>query len=64
MRRFNVYQYTTREIWSRRRRIIGKAEWTQGEANPRFVSPRSAGPTSRRITSTRGFTALVATRAE
>src|ERR671929_9184 len=23
--------------WSRRRRVIGKAEWTRGEANPRFI---------------------------
>ena len=23
--------------WSRQRRVIGKAEWTRGEANPRFV---------------------------
>jgi len=36
-RRFKDFQYTTRESWSRRRRVIGKAEWTQGEANPRFI---------------------------
>ena len=36
-RRFKDFQCTTRESWSRRRRVIGKAEWTQGEANPRFV---------------------------
>ena len=36
-RRFKDFQYTTRKSWSRRRRVIGKAEWTQGEANPRFV---------------------------
>ena len=36
-RRFNDFQYTTRKSWSRRRRVIGKAEWTQGEANPRFI---------------------------
>ena len=27
----------TLDSWSRRRRVIGKAEWTEGEANPRFV---------------------------
>jgi hypothetical protein len=36
-RRFRDFRYTTRESWSRRRRVIGKAEWTQGEANPRFI---------------------------
>jgi hypothetical protein len=29
--------WTTRRTWSRRRRIVAKAEWTHGEANPRFV---------------------------
>ncbi|TAN70183.1 MAG: IS1380 family transposase [Magnetospirillum sp.] len=36
-RRFKDFQWSTRKSWSRRRRVIGKAEWTQGEANPRFV---------------------------
>ena len=27
----------TRESWSRKRRVVAKAEWTDGEANPRFV---------------------------
>jgi hypothetical protein len=36
-RRFKDFQYTTRKSGSRRRRVIGKAEWTQGEANPRFI---------------------------
>ena len=27
----------TRSSWSRQRRVVAKAEWTQGEANPRFV---------------------------
>jgi len=26
-----------RRTWSRRRRVVAKAEWTKGEANPRFV---------------------------
>jgi hypothetical protein len=36
-RRFKDFHYTTRKSWSRRRRVIGKAEWTQDEANPRFI---------------------------
>src|SRR5512134_3520085 len=36
-RRFADFMWTTRESWSRRRRVVAKAEWTQGEANPRFV---------------------------
>ena len=36
-RRFKDFTWRTRKSWSRRRRVIGKAEWTQGEANPRFV---------------------------
>ena len=36
-RRFKQFMWTTRDSWSRRRRVVAKAEWTQGEANPRFV---------------------------
>jgi len=36
-RRFRDFSWSTRESWSRERRVVGKAEWTQGEANPRFV---------------------------
>lgn len=36
-RRFKDFLWTTRESWSRRRRVVAKAEHTQGEANPRFV---------------------------
>ena len=36
-RRFKDFHWRTRESWSRERRAIGKAEWTQGEANPRFI---------------------------
>src|SRR4051795_5861129 len=36
-RRFKTFMWTTRSSWSRRRRVVAKAEWTQGEANPRFV---------------------------
>lgn len=36
-RRFDDFMWTTRKSWSCRRRVVAKAEWTQGEANPRFV---------------------------
>jgi hypothetical protein len=36
-RRFKDFKWTTLDSWSRPRRVIGKAEWTQGEANPRFI---------------------------
>jgi len=37
-RRFKDFTYRPhRKAWSRPRRVIGKAEFTQGEANPRFV---------------------------
>jgi hypothetical protein len=36
-RRFKDFKWTTRRSWSRQRRVVAKAEWTQGEANPRFV---------------------------
>jgi hypothetical protein len=36
-RRFRDFRWSTLDSWSRRRRVIGKAEWTRGEANPRFV---------------------------
>jgi hypothetical protein len=36
-RRFKSFMWMTRRTWSRRRRVVAKAEWTQGEANPRFV---------------------------
>jgi len=34
---FADFEYRTRDSWSTKRRVIGKAEWTQGEANPRFI---------------------------
>jgi len=47
-RRFKDFHYQTRDSWDRKRRVIGKAEWTKGEGNPRFVvtslSRREAGP--------------------
>jgi hypothetical protein len=36
-RRFKSFMWMTRSSWSRRRRVVAKAEATQGEANPRFV---------------------------
>jgi Transposase DDE domain group 1 len=36
-RRFKDFAWTTLESWSRKRRVIAKAEWTKGEANPRFI---------------------------
>jgi hypothetical protein len=36
-RRFCDFAWSTLDSWSRVRRVIGKAEWTGGEANPRFV---------------------------
>jgi hypothetical protein len=36
-RRFRDFRWSTLDSWSRRRRVVGKAEWTRGEPNPRFV---------------------------
>ena len=37
-RRFKILEgWETRDSWSCPRRVIAKAEWTQGEANPRFL---------------------------
>jgi hypothetical protein len=36
-RRFKDFIWATRDSWSQQRRVIAKAEWTRGEANPRFV---------------------------
>jgi Transposase DDE domain group 1 len=36
-RRFKDFSYATLNSWSRERRVIGKAEVTGGDANPRFV---------------------------
>jgi hypothetical protein len=36
-RRFKDFRWSTLNSWSRRRRVVAKAEWTHGEANPRFV---------------------------
>src|SRR6201982_1995411 len=36
-RRFKDFTWQTRKSWSRERRVVAKAEWISGEANPRFV---------------------------
>jgi hypothetical protein len=36
-RYFKEFKWTTRRSWSRERRVVAKAEFTSGEANPRFV---------------------------
>ena len=36
-RRFKDFRYATLDSWSRQRRVVGKAEVTGGEVNPRFV---------------------------
>jgi hypothetical protein len=34
---FKSFMYQTRRSWTCQRRVVGKAEFTEGEANPRFV---------------------------
>ena len=36
-RRFRDFMWTTLDSWSRKRRVIGKAECTKGDPNPRFI---------------------------
>ena len=36
-RLFADFLWTTRDSWSRRRRVVARAEWTTGRPNPRFV---------------------------
>lgn len=36
-RRFKDFQWSTLDSWSRRRRVIAKAEVTGGDTNPRFI---------------------------
>ena len=47
---FKDFTWSTLKSWSRERRVIAKAEWTQGAANPRFVvtslKPRERGARS------------------
>ena len=46
---FKDFQWTTLDSWSRRRRVIAKAEWTQGEANPRFIVTSLVGGKARAL---------------
>ena len=34
---FRDFLWSTKETWSRRRRVVAKAEWTRSAANPRFL---------------------------
>jgi hypothetical protein len=34
---FKDLAWSTLDSWSRKRRVVAKAEWTRGEANPRFI---------------------------
>ena len=36
-RRFKDFAWTTRDSWTRERRVVAKAEWITGKANPRFI---------------------------
>ena len=36
-RQFKEFFWTTHDSWSRRRRVVAKAEWTHGKPNPRFI---------------------------
>ena len=36
-RRFKDFTWRTLKSWSGERRVVAKAEWTEGKANPRFV---------------------------
>jgi hypothetical protein len=42
-RTFVEFYYRTRQSWSRRRRVVAKAEWLEKGANPRFIVT-SLGP--------------------
>ena len=50
-RRFKSFMWMTRRSWRRRRRVVAKAEWTQGEANPRFGIEIGRSPGVARVTS-------------
>ena len=54
-RRYVDFEYATRKTWSKKRRVVGKAEWLPGKANPRFVATFAApldGPRTGLSTST------------
>jgi hypothetical protein len=64
-RRFADFRWTTRDSWSRRRRVVAKAEWMPGRgeagANPRFVVTSLKPARSLRGRSTRSSIAPAAT---
>jgi len=60
-RRFKDFPWTTRDSWSRERRVIAKAEWTGGEANPRFVV---TSLTARQVKARRLYEKLYCARGE
>ena len=41
-RRFKDFRYATQDSWSRRRRVVGKAEWTNGKVSRLPAMPRTA----------------------
>ena len=53
-RRFKDFMWSTLDSWSRDRRVVGKAEVTGGEANPRFVVTSLKSSRDRRAASLRG----------
>jgi hypothetical protein len=50
-RRFKELWWSTHDSWSRRRRVVAKAEWTHGGPNPRFIvtSIKAAESDGRRL---------------
>ena len=60
-RRFKDLRRSTLDSWSRARRVVAKAEWTSGEANPRFVVTSLSRTSTRPATSTRRSIAPAAT---
>ena len=60
-RRFKEFRWSTLDSWSRERRVVAKAEWTQGEANPRFVVTSLSLRRPTRAASTRRSIARAAT---
>jgi hypothetical protein len=60
-RRFKDFTWTTRDSWSRERRVVAKAEWTGGEAIPGSLSPLSHARSTRAGISTRSSIAPAAT---
>jgi hypothetical protein len=50
-RRFRDFTWSTLDSWAHARRVIGKAEWTTGAANPRFIvtSLKKAAIDARRL---------------